>query len=117
MRAEAGHVSRRSAISPCVPRGAEVARNVGAYALAHLGRNGRLIQQSQQAVARDQAAARQFAGKDRVLLAAGDILGDREIVRVQAQPLYDSGITLRQVHQPALHPLGNIAVVASTGSA
>ena len=75
-------------LSPCVRRGAEVARNVGANALAHLGRDGRLIQQSQQAVARDQAAARQFAGEDRVLLAAGDILGDRKIVRIQAQPLY-----------------------------
>jgi Repeat of Unknown Function (DUF347) len=64
----------------------KVLGNIGENSLSNLFANGSLIEQGNQSLAANDPAAGELTREDPILLAACDILRDREVMRFQTQP-------------------------------
>src|SRR5450631_3937647 len=80
----------------------KVLGNIGENSLSNLFANGSLIEQGNQSLAANDPAAGELTREDPILLAASDILRDREVMRFQTQPPHALCIPRRQIHQPPL---------------
>src|SRR6185503_8445897 len=78
----------------------EIAHDVRADAGPRLLGDGRRLQQIEEAALAGVAAARERLGELQVLLAAGDVFGDREVVGIEAGAANVARFTLRQLDQP-----------------
>jgi hypothetical protein len=83
----------------------KVFANMSTKALTCFLGDGSLLEQGEQAVARDDSSAGKFAVEYNIFLPARDIFGDREIMRIEAKPSNTVGVSLGEIHQPAFPTL------------
>jgi hypothetical protein len=104
--AHVGAAGRRSLVDSSVLRELEVSNDILGHPITELLINLGLAKQVEQALFGEQAAPDELPSKNLVLLAACGILGNCQIVRLEAQAFDAVGVSDGQIDQPSLPTFG-----------